>query len=144
MGVVAGRFGSRNSPTAMYTARVPALHYDAVEHALVGGLFWDGRADSLELQAAGPLMNPLEMNNPDQGKRRRRSSGSLRTPTRFAHVYGDDALDDVDTAFAHLTSALAAYERTPELAPFTSKYDRYLAGTVALTASEDARPQDLR
>jgi len=29
----------------------------------VGGHFWDGRADTLALQALGPLLNPLEMNN---------------------------------------------------------------------------------
>ncbi|HEX7703655.1 MAG TPA: cytochrome c peroxidase [Kofleriaceae bacterium] len=136
MGVVAGRFGSRNSPTAMYTAQVPALHYDAVEHGLVGGLFWDGRADSLELQAAGPLMNPLEMNNSGQAsvvdKLRLAPYGD-----EFRAVYGDDALDNDDTAFAHLTNALGAYERSPELAPFTSKYDRFLAGKEVLTASEE-------
>jgi cytochrome c peroxidase len=136
MGVIAGRFGSRNSPTAMYTAQIPALHYDTVEHGLVGGLFWDGRADSLELQAAGPLMNPLEMNNADQAS----VVDKLRLAPyadEFRAVYGDDALDSDATAFAHLTSALGAYERSPELAPFTSKYDRFLAGKEVLTASEE-------
>jgi len=28
-----------------------------------GGLFWDGRADTLQGQALGPLLNPLEMGN---------------------------------------------------------------------------------
>ena len=28
-------------------------------------LFWDGRANSLEEQAQGPPLNPLEMANPD-------------------------------------------------------------------------------
>ncbi|HET9992713.1 MAG TPA: cytochrome c peroxidase, partial [Kofleriaceae bacterium] len=135
MGVIAGRFGSRNSPSAMYAAQVPPLHFDPVEHQLAGGLFWDGRADSLEDQASGPLMNPLEMNNPDKA--------SVVEKLRFADyadafrgAFGDDALDDVDTAYAHLTTALAAYERTPAFAPFSSKYDHYLAGTVALTAAE--------
>ncbi|MEO6771954.1 MAG: cytochrome c peroxidase [Kofleriaceae bacterium] len=135
MGVVAGRFGARNSPSAMYAAFVPPLHFDPVEHQLIGGLFWDGRAASLEDQASGPLLNPLEMNNRDKA--------SVVEKLRFADyadafrgTFGDDALDDVDTAYAHLSHALAAYERTPELAPFSSKYDHYLAGTVALTAAE--------
>jgi cytochrome c peroxidase len=75
------------------------------------------------------------MNNPDKA--------SVVEKLRFADyadafrgTFGDDALDDVDSAYAHLTAALAAYERTPAFAPFSSKYDRYLAGTVALTASE--------
>ena len=135
MGVIAGRFGSRNSPSAMYAAQVPPLHFDPAQHELAGGLFWDGRADSLEDQVSGPLMNPLEMNNPDKA--------SVVDKLRFAEyadafrgTFGDDALDDVDTAYAHLATALAAYERTPAFAPFSAKYDHYLAGTVALTAAE--------
>jgi cytochrome c peroxidase len=136
MGVVAGRFGSRNTPSAMYTAQIPALHYDATEQQLAGGLFWDGRADSLELQAAGPLTNPLEMNNPDPET----VVDKLRLSDyadQFRAVYGDDALDDTTTAFSHLTDALAAYERSPALAPFSSKYDHYLAGSAKLSASEE-------
>src|ERR1700704_6939506 len=65
MGVVAGRFGVRNAQTAMYAQFVPPLHVDG-RGRWVGGLFWDGRAHSLEDQAAGPLLNPVEMNNPDR------------------------------------------------------------------------------
>src|SRR5262245_56143936 len=39
MGVVTGRFGVRNAPTAMYAQYVPRLHVD--EHGWIGGLFWD-------------------------------------------------------------------------------------------------------
>ncbi|MFP3632945.1 cytochrome c peroxidase, partial [Burkholderia sp. SIMBA_045] len=28
-----------------------------------GGMFWDGRADTLQQQAFGPLLNPVEMAN---------------------------------------------------------------------------------
>jgi cytochrome c peroxidase len=51
-------------------------------------------------------------------------------------LYGAKALDDVDVGFAAITDALAAYERTPELSPFSSKYDRYIAGTTTLSAAE--------
>lgn len=44
----------------------PALHYDAIEGTYIGGQFWDGRANSLEDQAKGPFLNPIEMNNPDK------------------------------------------------------------------------------
>ncbi|HEY0255617.1 MAG TPA: cytochrome c peroxidase, partial [Kofleriaceae bacterium] len=133
MGVVPGRFGSRNSPSAMYTAQVPALHFEGTE--LVGGLFWDGRADTLELQASSPMLNPLEMNNPD----REAVVAKLRLSDyadQFRKVYGADALDDVDTAFDHLMSAIGDYERSPQLAPFEAKYDRYLAGRDKLSRSE--------
>lgn len=136
MGVVPGRFGARNAPSAMYTALVPELHYDPVDQQFVGGLFWDGRADSLEDQAAPPLLNPLEMNNPDKASVVDKLRRADYAPA-FRQVFGPGALDDVDTAFADLTAALAAFERTRELAPFSSKYDRYLAGTATLTAEEE-------
>ncbi len=134
MGVVPGRFGSRNSQSAMYSNLVPPLHYDPLL-GQIGGLFWDGRADSLEDQANGPLMNPLEMANPSKqvvvDKLRMGPNADA-----FRAAFGDDALDDVDPAYAKMTAALAAFERTPAFAPFSSKYDHYLAGTAKLSASE--------
>jgi cytochrome c peroxidase len=136
MGVVPGRFGARNSASAMYTALIPELHYDPVEQQFVGGLFWDGRADSLEDQAAAPLLNPLEMNNPDKASVVDKLRRADYAPA-FRAVFGPDALDDVEHAFADLTAAVAAFERTWELAPFSSKYDRYLAGTATLGPDEE-------
>ncbi|MBV8762410.1 MAG: hypothetical protein JO257_34315 [Deltaproteobacteria bacterium] len=132
MGAVDGRFGNRNAPTAMYSAAIPPLHYDG---RWVGGLFWDGRASSLEEQAAGPLMNPREMNNPDHATvvaKVRRSPYAAQ----FREVYGSRALDDTETAFAHITDALASYERGPDLSPFSSRYDKFMAGTGTLSAQE--------
>ncbi|TWU00681.1 Cytochrome c551 peroxidase precursor [Botrimarina colliarenosi] len=45
---VAGQQGRRNSPTA-------------ANRVLSGAQFWDGRAASLEEQAIGPMVNPIEM-----------------------------------------------------------------------------------
>jgi cytochrome c peroxidase len=120
MGAVQGRFGTRNAPTAMYAAQVPPLHYDG---RWVGGLFWDGRADTLAQQAAGPLLNPREMNNPDKATvvnhvRAQDYAQDVRA------IYGESALDTVDGGFAHITDAIAAYERSPELSPFSSRYDK--------------------
>lgn len=42
-----GRTGTRNAPTVLNAAFSPRQ-------------FWDGRADSLEEQAGGPIANPLE------------------------------------------------------------------------------------
>ena len=47
-------------------------------------------------------------------------------------------LDDPDRAFDALTNAIAAYERSTELAPFDSRYDRHLRGEIALTELEEA------
>ena len=128
-GAVAGRFGLRNAPSAMYARFVPALH------GKTGGLFWDGRADTLQAQAAGPMLNPLEMNNADKAAvvAKVRAAGYAR---QFRDIYGADALDDVDRAFAHVGDALAAYERSDALAPFTAKYDRAMAGLATFTDAE--------
>jgi len=133
MGVVSGRFGSRNAPSLMYAQLVPPLHFDHGQW--YGGLFHDGRASSLEDQAAGPLLNPIEMNNPTRASvvdAVRRSSYA----DDFRRVYGPASLDDVDTAFADITEAISAYERSPVFAPFSSKYDRYLAHETAFTPQE--------
>jgi cytochrome c peroxidase len=134
-GAITGRFGSRNAPTAMYARFAPPLHYDATAGGWIGGVFWDGHASSLEEQAGFPLLHPLEMNNQDKASVvsavRRASYARM-----FGEVFGPAALDDPDAAFSHVTEALAAFERTARFAPFSSKYDRYLAGQAELTASE--------
>jgi cytochrome c peroxidase len=135
MGVVPGRFGARNAPSLLYAGYVPPLHFDAATQRWIGGLFWDGRATNLEEQAAGPLLNPLEMNNPDKGRVVAQVRAAAYADT-FRQLFGPHALDDVDTAFAHVSEVLAAYERSPELSPFASRYDRYIAGEASLSRQE--------
>ncbi|HEU0036384.1 MAG TPA: cytochrome c peroxidase [Kofleriaceae bacterium] len=134
-GVIKGRVGPRNAPTVMYASYVPPLHWDSDLGEYAGGLFWDGRADTLAGQAALPLLNPLEMNNPDKASvvesvRKAKYAGELRK------IYGRHALDNVDEAFGYITDALGAFQRQDMFAPFSSKYDRYLAGKETLTAQE--------
>lgn len=133
-GVLRNHFGARNAPTIMYAKFIPDLHRDA-SGAWVGGMFWDGRATSFEAQAGFPLLNPVEMANPDKATVVAvvRAAGYADA---FRALYGKGALDDVDAAFAHIASAIAAFERTPEVSPFTSKYDHYLRHEATLTAAE--------
>lgn len=133
MGAVAGRFGVRNAPTLMYARYVPPLHRDG--ERWMGGLFWDGRAQGFEEQAAGPLLNPLEMNNPDKASVVQAVRRASYAPA-FRELFGPAALDEVEPAFARITEVLAAFERTATFAPFSSRYDRYLAGELALTDAE--------
>src|SRR6185295_13060004 len=56
-GVLADRFGVRNSPMAAYASLVPPLHVDPVEGLYVGALFLDGRVDTLEEQEGKPFLN---------------------------------------------------------------------------------------
>ena len=134
MGAVAGRFGARNAPTLLYVQFVPPPYDDPVL-GRVGGLFWDGRADSLEDQIAGPLLNPLEMNNPDRAAVVAHVRGASYA-SAFSEAFGVGVLDDTERGFTAIAQVLAAYERSPELAPFASRYDRYLAGTATLDEAE--------
>ena len=130
------RFGSRNTPSAMYMAFSPPFHFDPKEKHYVGGQFWDGRATSLEEQAKGPLLNPVEMANPDKRTVVEKVRASARLAPRFDRLWGTGALDDVDVAYDRIAAAIAAFERSPELAPFTSKYDAFLAGKAELAPAE--------
>ena len=134
-GAVEGRYGNRNDMPAAYAAYVPPLHKDTVEDIWVGGLFWDGRANSLEEQAMGPPLNPLEMANLDTVSIRDKLS-ELDYADMFEEIYGPDALDDPSTAFSNMADAIAAYERSAELNRFDSKYDHFLRGEAELSEQE--------
>lgn len=135
-GAVAGRFGSRNAPTAGYAAYVPRLRFDRENRRFSGGLFVDGRADSLEEQAKVPLTNPLEMNNPDASSVIRKISRA-RYANEFLRIFGDDAFADPEQALDQLAEAIAAFERTEELSPFTSKFDAVAAGLDQFSPAEE-------
>jgi len=134
-GAVEGRYGNRNDMPAAYSAYVPPLHKDTVEDIWVGGLFWDGRANSLEEQAMGPPLNPLEMANLDTVSIRDKLK-ELDYAEMFIEIYGPGALDEPSTAFSNMADAIAAYERSAELNRFDSKYDHFLRGEAELTAQE--------
>ena len=133
-GVISGRFGNRNSPTAMYMKFSPTLHYDSV-NGYSGGLFYDGRAANLEAQAQGPFLNSLEMNNPNKAAVVSKVANAGYA-NLFRQVFGSNALDDTDQAYLKIATAIANFERTSAFAPFSSKYDAYLAGRATLTAAE--------
>lgn len=134
-GVVAGLFGARNAPTAAYAAFSPEPYFDAESRTWVGGQFHDQRARSLEEQARGPFLNPLEMANTDAaqvvGKVRERPYADL-----FRAVYGQHIFSDPDQAYIRISEAIAAYERTAEFSPFSSKYDAFLREKASLSPSE--------
>jgi cytochrome c peroxidase len=134
-GVHPDRFGERNTPTAAYALYSPSFHFDRQEGLYVGGQFWDGRAATLEEQAKDPFLNPVEMANPDAAAvvaKVRRSAYA----DEFDKLFGAGSLDEVEAAFEHIASAIAAFERSEPFRPFTSKYDYFLAGKVELSPQE--------
>ncbi|MEI6319744.1 MAG: cytochrome c peroxidase [Pseudomonadota bacterium] len=129
------RFGMRNAPTLMYASFIPPRHVDPVRGTLVGGLMHDQRADSLEDHALRPFFNPAEMANaspPALLARLRRASYAAQ----FDRVFGRGALSDPGRAMQHLAAAVAAYQRTEEFSPFSSKFDAVMEGRATFDASE--------
>ncbi|MGZ5918305.1 MAG: cytochrome-c peroxidase, partial [Hyphomicrobium sp.] len=115
--------GDRNAPSAAYASLVPEFHIDATGKP-VGGLFLDGRAKTLEEQAGGPPLNPIEMGMPDKASVVARLKEKPEYVTAFDALFGGNVLDDSEKGYAAMEKAIAAFERTSEFSPFDSKYDR--------------------
>ena len=128
--------GDRNAPTAAYAASIPPFTRKK-DGEYVGGLFWDGRANTLEDQAAGPPLNPIEMAMPDKAAVVARLQENPNYLRAFKGLFGDSIFADNDKAYAAMTQALAALERTAFFSPFDSKYDRYLRGEYKPTEQEE-------
>lgn len=92
--------------------------------------FWDGRAESLEEQARGPLLAAAEMAGDFAGMIARLGSdaGMVR---RFAAAFPDAG----EISEAAILSSLAAYERTIE-APL-SRFDHWVEGNDAALSAEE-------
>lgn len=109
------------------------IEVDAVP---TGGFTRDGRFDTLHEQARAPLFDPVEMANRDAPS----LAGKLRAATyadEFAHVFGAATLANDSQAVAALTMALERFQLDdPSFAPYTSKFDRVLAGQAQLSAQE--------
>jgi len=138
-GVIAGRFGGRNAPSAAYAAFSPPFGLQSVdgESLYIGGQFWDGRAADLAAQAKGPFLNPVEMNDPDKASVVAEVRAS-RYAALFRHVYGRDSLapHNVDRAYDDIADAIAAFESSRAVNSFSSRYDAWLAGRARLTPLE--------
>ena len=92
--------------------------------------FWDGRANSLEAQAKGPILNPVEMGMPNAADLVKRLQEIPGYRDEFRKVFGDK--DPI--TFDHIVQAIATYERT--LVTPDSPYDRYVKGNkTALSGS---------
>ena len=142
-GIIQGRFGNRKPPSAAYAPYLLSgtPTYDPNVQAFTGGLFWDGRAPDAVVQAKAPFLNPNEMNNLVHGlgsptlvvlKIRYGPSGPL-----FKAVFGNLVFSlPPEQIYPLVASAIAAYEKSAAVSPFSSKYDAYLAGKATLTDQE--------
>lgn len=137
LGSTPGALGLRNAMTNAYGGFVPAFAFqtDGTGTEAVGGHFWDGRADTLALQALGPLLNPLEMNNPSKQAVVGKIAASGYAPL-FRQAFGNTVFDNTDSAFAQIGVAVEAFERSTPLQAFSSKYDAMVRGRAAFTPAE--------
>ena len=127
--------GVRNTPSAAYLRNEFAFRIDP-DDGPVGGLFWDGRESTLAAQAGQPFTNPLEMAMPDHASV---VAGLARASYAedFKALYGPNVFADVETAYAAMTDALAAFEKQDSrFHAFTSKFDETLRGKATFTAAE--------
>lgn len=133
--------GDRNAPTAMYAMFSPAFHKVTAQDGsvtYVGGQFLDGRSSTLADQAGGPPLNPIEMNMPDKASVVQRLQENPVYIEKFTKLYKTDIFSNTDHAYAAMTDAIAAFEKTKALfAPYTSKYDKFLRGEYELSVLED-------
>jgi cytochrome c peroxidase len=142
-GAIPNRFTSRAVPQISYSAFNPPgpPHFDPTISLYIGGQFWDGRAPDLTEQAKAPFLNPNEMNNLTHNAGdpslvvQRVSSGT--SAALFRAVYGPNVFSSpTDVVYNDIADAIAEYEKSSEVSPFSSKYDAWRAGLAMLTASE--------
>jgi cytochrome c peroxidase len=116
---VDGKKGNRKAPPVLNAA------FDIEPHR-----FWDGRAASLEEQAIGPMVNPVEMSMPDHDFVVNKVRAIEGYRPYFAEAFGDDGID-----IERIGKALADYERTRFSG--NSPWDRWQAEPDPADASID-------
>jgi cytochrome c peroxidase len=117
---VHGKTGGRSAPTVWNAA-------------FSSSQFWDGRAATLEDQAKGPVVNPVEMGMSDLEKAMQRVRDIPGYRPWFEKAFGGDDPMTVDNA----ARAVAAYERT--LITPNSPYDRFVKGDRSALTEQQQR-----
>lgn len=147
-GSIPNAFGDRKPPSSAYATQSPVLHVDK-KGVFVGGNFWDGRATGERLgspaaeQALGPFLNSKE-----QALAAPADVVGLVCTSAYAQlfkdVWGADVCptdpasepEKVSQAYDKIGYSIAAYEASPEVNAFTSKYDWSMHGKAKLTQQE--------
>ncbi len=96
--------------------------------------FWDGRADTLEDQAGGPLLNPAEMGNTWP-----KVLATLAADAAYVRQFGAAFADGINEK--NVRSALATFERT--LLTPDSRFDRWLRGDKSALNADEAAGYEL-
>jgi cytochrome c peroxidase len=114
---VGGSIGQINAPT-VYNTR-----YNLVQ-------FWDGRAQTLEEQVAGPVHNPIEMNSNWEEVKSKLSQDPAMLEI-FEELF-EDGINENNIALA-----IATFERS--LVTVNSRFDRWLKGENGVLTEHELR-----
>ena len=117
------RLGGVNAPTV----------YNAVYNFVQ---FWDGRANTLAEQAAGPPLNPVEMASTSFDEIIAKLQGEKRYVEMFNTLYPEQGITE-----ATITDAIEEFERT--LITPNSKFDKWLLGDDKALTAEELRGYEL-
>ena len=119
-----GKRGGRNAPTVLNAGFQTAQ-------------FWDGRAENLEAQAKGPILNPIEMAMPSDMEVLERLKKIGEYDAHFAKAF--PAADERIT-YDNVARAIAAFERTLIT---RDRFDDWLKGDDRALTSQELRGLDL-
>ena len=125
---IRGQLGGRNSPVSF-------------NRILSGKQFWDGRVDSLEAQAVGPIQNPIEMGFTHEGVVKRLAENPVYKK-QFDAVFGELTIDRVGQAIAAFERAIVTapspYDYHEQLLPFSKMDEEDIADDPDLAAKYQA------
>ncbi len=121
---IKGRIGKRHAPTVINAA------YEKL-------LFWDGRVDSLEHQAMGPIANYNEMSNSKEAKEAYSECCKRINLIPGYRPLFKDAFGDEKCTIEGIAQAIATFERT--VLSGNSPYDRYMAGDKTAMNEEEIK-----
>ena len=115
---VNNQLGNRQAPTVLNAA------YNEIQ-------FWDGRAPTLEAQAEGPVLNPVELGHSLEGVVRKLSANP-KYVRLFAKAWGAGTI-----TYEMVAKSIASYERT--LVSGNSPFDRFYYGGQQDAINESAK-----
>jgi cytochrome c peroxidase len=135
------------APTVQRQAQQALSHNKVLKSALApqaaaanlvpqGGIFWDGRADTLQQQASVPLLNSAEMAASEPAAVVKRLEHADYAAD-FRALFGPNIFADAHLLMAEAMFAIARFQiEDASFHPFISKYDAWLEGKARLTAAE--------
>lgn len=118
-----GKKGTVNAPTVVNAT------YMALQ-------FWDGRAATLEEQALGPIVNPVEMGLPSHEVMVSACKSIPGYAPYFKKAFGDETITK-----ERIAQAIASFERT--VLSGNSRFDRWSYGDKTAMTEQEVRGRDL-